>query len=108
MTERNTAMTRGATRNSAAGDTYERQLRSVLTSAQKATWDQMAGRGPGPTAPAPADATPVPAARHDGCHAAGRGSAGAPPCRKCSDAQPADRHAVRAATPEAPQPRVSR
>jgi hypothetical protein len=62
MAGRATAMTRGGdTERRVVRDTYERQLRSVLTSAQKATWDQMAGLGPGPTAPAVVDAKTEPA-----------------------------------------------
>ena len=60
MAERATAMTRGGeTERRVARDAYERQLRSLLTSAQKATWDQMAGLGPGPTAPAAVPAAPA-------------------------------------------------
>ena len=63
MADRATAMTRGGdAERRVARSTYERQLRSVLTSAQKATWDQMAGLGPGPTAPAVVDTKPKPAA----------------------------------------------
>ncbi len=51
MSERNVAMTHGgATQRRRTRDTYERSLRAVLTSSQKATWDQMAGLGPGPKA----------------------------------------------------------
>ncbi len=51
MAERATAITRGGeTEQRVAREKYERQLRSVLTDAQKATWDEMAGLGPGPTA----------------------------------------------------------
>ena len=47
--ERALAMTRGGEQESrAARDKYERSLRMLLTDAQKATWDQMAGLGPGP------------------------------------------------------------
>ncbi len=48
--ERAVAMTRGGEQERrVARDRYERSLRMILTDAQKATWDQMAGLGPGPT-----------------------------------------------------------
>ncbi len=60
MAERATAMTRGGEKERGeARNAYERQLHLLLTSAQKATWDQMAGLGPGPTAPATVPATPA-------------------------------------------------
>ncbi|MHB0959816.1 MAG: secretin N-terminal domain-containing protein [Pirellulaceae bacterium] len=53
LADRATAMTRGGeSERRVARDNYERQLRALLSSAQKATWDQMAGLGPGPMAPA--------------------------------------------------------
>ncbi len=51
LSQRSVALTRGGeqSRRMARG-TFERQLWMVLTDAQKATWDQLAGRGPGPSA----------------------------------------------------------
>ncbi|MHB9077419.1 MAG: secretin N-terminal domain-containing protein [Pirellulaceae bacterium] len=83
MAQRATAMTRGGdTERRVARDTYERQLRSLLTNAQKATWDQIAGLGPGPTAPAEAPAAPAeaapPAESMAGAQAAPAGTAEVP------------------------------
>lgn len=50
MSERAVAMTRGGESDRRrTRDSFERSLRGVLTSTQKATWDQMAGLGPGPS-----------------------------------------------------------
>jgi type II secretory pathway component GspD/PulD (secretin) len=51
MSERAQAMTRGGEQERrVTRDTFERKLQAVLNEQQRATWDELAGLGPGPTA----------------------------------------------------------
>ncbi len=112
MAERATAMTRGGEKERVeARDAYEPQLRSVLTSAQKATWDQMAGLGPGPTAPAEsaapaesmAEAKTVPTApAESAAPAESMAEAKTVPTAPAESAAPAESMAERTPVPAAP------